>query len=61
MHLTAEVLDSMVTTIKQKSLTHKASWSFYCSSQMAFLKTNFNGQERKKECIAVLVQLKFMK
>lgn len=47
MHLTAEGFDSMVTTTKQKSLTHIASWWFYCSSQMAFLKMNFNGQQRK--------------
>lgn len=31
----------------QKNPTCIASWWFYCSSRMAFLKMNFNGQARK--------------
>lgn len=32
---------------KTKNPAHIASWWFYCSTQMAFLKMNFNGQARK--------------
>lgn len=46
----AEFFDSMVTTItkaKKKNNVHIANLWFYCWSQMAFLKMNFNGQARK--------------
>lgn len=45
----AEFFDSMVTITKaeKKKIMRIANLWFYCWSQMAFLKMNFNGQARK--------------